>query len=275
MLHQACDEAGVPREALSGGRRVVGRAVCPGRRHAGPGLAQYLRRQSQASDLPNDWLVIPLERPLRERSPCAIENDCVSALVAERTFGAVRDEPDCVYVTWSTGIGFGFCVDGHVLHGKHGNAGHAGHMLMSDTSDALCGCGNRGDLEALISGRNLANRLGQSTADVFDAARAGEPAARAIAEDAARWFGAACTTSRWRWTPACSWLAAASGSIMATGCCPWCRRNCKPHACADRWRERGAGRAGEPGCRHRRVCAGDAGGVGEGVAGHGALAVRG
>lgn len=190
MLHQACDEAGVPRESL----QAVGVSS------AGPfaqvdgmlGLAtpNICGGQSPASDLPNDWLVIPLEAPLRAQfATVAIENDCVSALVAERTFGAVRDEPDCVYVTWSTGIGFGFCVDGHVLHGKHGNAGHAGHMLMSDTSDAVCGCGNRGDLEALISGRNLANRLGQSTADVFDAARAGEPAAHAIAADAARWFG--------------------------------------------------------------------------------------
>ena len=31
--------------------------------------------------------------------------------------------------------------------------------------------------------------MGQSTADVFDAARSGESGARAIAEDAASWFG--------------------------------------------------------------------------------------
>jgi len=190
MLHAACDQAGVPREAID----AVGVSS------AGPfaqvdgmlGLASpnICGGQAQSADLPNDWVVIPLEGPLREQfATVAIENDCVSALVAERTFGAVQGEPNCVYVTWSTGIGFGFCVDGHILHGKHGNTGHAGHMLMSESSDALCGCGNRGDLEALISGRNLANRLGQSTADVFDAARNNEPAARAIAEDAARWFG--------------------------------------------------------------------------------------
>jgi glucokinase len=190
MLHAACDQAGVPRAAV----QAVGVAS------AGPfaqldgmlGLAtpNICGGQAHSADLPNDWEVIPLERTLREQfAHVVIENDCVSALVAERAFGAVRDEPDCVYVTWSTGIGFGFCVDGRVLHGKHGNAGHSGHMLMSESSDALCGCGNRGDLEALISGRNLANRLGQSTADVFDAARNGEPDARAIAHDAARWFG--------------------------------------------------------------------------------------
>ena len=32
---------------------------------------------------------------------------------------------------------------------------------------------NCGDLNALISGRNLVDRMGQSTANVFDAARVG------------------------------------------------------------------------------------------------------
>lgn len=146
--------------------------------------------QAASVDLPNDWATIPLERVLREQfSEVVIENDCVAALVAERTFGAVLGEPNCAYVTWSTGIGFGLCVDGNVLHGKHGNAGHAGHMLMSEVSDALCGCGNRGDLEALISGRNLGNRLAVPTADLFSAARAGDASALAVAQEAARWFG--------------------------------------------------------------------------------------
>jgi glucokinase len=144
------------------------------------------------TELPNDWGIIPLEQVLREQfKQVVIENDCVAALFAERTFGAVRDEPDCAYVTWSTGIGFGLCVDGRILHGKNGNAGHAGHMLMSDQSDALCGCGNRGDLEALISGRGLGNRFGQSVPDLFAAARNGEPAAHAAVAEAAQIFGRA------------------------------------------------------------------------------------
>jgi len=145
-----------------------------------------------SSDLPNDWRVIPLERVLRERfSHVAIENDCVAALAAERTFGAVRDEHDCVYVTWSTGIGFGLCVDGHILRGKHGNAGHAGHMMMSEREDALCGCGNRGDLEGLISGRNISRPLNMRTAELFQAARDGDAQARVVVTEAARWLGRA------------------------------------------------------------------------------------
>lgn len=144
------------------------------------------------SSLPNDWVCIPLEQVLRERfSNVAIQNDCVAALVAERTFGAVQDEPDCIYATWSTGIGFGLCVNGHILRGKHGNAGHAGHMLLTDASDAVCGCGNRGDTEALASGRNLGLRAGMPAADLFEAARQGEAEAQAMIADAARWFGRA------------------------------------------------------------------------------------
>ncbi|MGN6389684.1 MAG: ROK family protein [Burkholderiaceae bacterium] len=142
------------------------------------------------SDLPNDWCTIPLEQVLRERfDDVTIDNDCVAALVAERRFGALRDVDDCAYATWSTGIGFGLCVDGQVLRGKHGNAGHAGHMLLDPGSSARCGCGNFGDAEALASGRNVGLRAGRPGPELFAAARAGEPASRAMVETAAAWFG--------------------------------------------------------------------------------------
>lgn len=148
--------------------------------------------KAAAPDLPNDWVTIPLEEVLRERfNRVVIENDCVAALVAERTFGALIGECNCAYVTWSTGVGFGLCVDGHILRGKHGNAGHAGHMMISEREDALCGCGNRGDVEGLISGRNVANRLNMTMAELFGAARAGNPAANQAAQEAAQWLGRA------------------------------------------------------------------------------------
>ena len=141
-------------------------------------------------DLPNDWTFLPLEAVLRERfSMVRIANDCVAALHGERAFG--NAPANSVYVTWSTGIGFGLCVDGHILNGKAGNAGHAGHMLLSDTSDALCGCGNRGDLEGMIGGRNFGKHLGKPLGDIFDDAGRGDAAAAALVQEAARWFGRA------------------------------------------------------------------------------------
>jgi glucokinase len=192
MLHEACERAGINRELL----RTVGVCSCgPFVKVDGmvglvtPNICGGLKH---SPDLPNDWQIIPLEPVMREYfDKIVIENDCVAALVAERTFGAVQDEPDCAYATWSTGIGFGLCVDGRVLRGKHGNAGHAGHMLMDRQSAAVCGCGNVGDLEALISGRNVGAHLGMTAAEIFTAARNGDAAAREIALDAAQWFGRA------------------------------------------------------------------------------------
>lgn len=192
LLETACDQAGIARAQLS----TVGVSSC------GPfvlvdsmialATPNICGGLSHSADLPNDWNNIPLEQVLQQRfAHVLIRNDCVTALVAERMFGAAQDEANCVYATWSTGIGFGLCVDGHILNGKNGNAGHAGHMLLSDQNDMLCGCGNRGDVEAMVSGRNLGRRFGQPTSALFAAAQAGEPAARETAFQAARSFGRA------------------------------------------------------------------------------------
>lgn len=192
MLQAACEKAGVDFSQM----QTVGVSSCGPFVHIedmiGLSTPNICGGLGHRHDLPNDWACIPLEKVLRERfSHVVIENDCVAALVAERTFGAVQAEPNCVYVTWSTGIGFGLCVDGHVLRGKHGNAGHAGHMLMNLQSAFECGCGNRGDTEALVSGRNLSVRHGVPTRQLFDAARDGDPEAYAAVTEAARWFGRA------------------------------------------------------------------------------------
>ncbi|MES2831748.1 MAG: ROK family protein [Pseudomonadota bacterium] len=143
-------------------------------------------------DLPNDWTMLPLQQPLEQRfAQVVIRNDCVAALHGERMFGAVVDEPDSVYVTWSTGVGFGLCVDGHLLMGKQGNAGHAGHLLMEPEGQTRCGCGNLGDLESLISGMNISRGLPLDTPALFAAAKAGEPAALASVHTAAVWLGRA------------------------------------------------------------------------------------
>lgn len=142
--------------------------------------------------LPNDWLTAPLEAPLRERfANVRIENDCVAALEAERRWGALRGYDHCAYVTWSTGIGVGLCVDGRLLHGKNGNAGHAGHMFVSDNDDALCGCGNVGDVEALVAGNAIERRFGADAAAVMQLAKAGDAAAEALVADLCRVMGRA------------------------------------------------------------------------------------
>jgi glucokinase len=201
MLAAACAEAGIDEQDLE----AVGVSSCgPFVLKAGlielaaPNICGGLA--GPARGLPNQWTSALLEAPLREKfgTRLRLENDGVGALQAERRWGALQGVDNCAYVTWSTGIGWGLCVDGHVLRGKHGNAGHAGHMFVSDGSDygdALCGCGNFGDLEGLVAGNAIARRFaGAGYADaaaVFAAARAGDAAAVAIVEELCRVMGRA------------------------------------------------------------------------------------
>lgn len=190
LIGQSCAAAGVPLAAVArvgvsscgpfvlnqGQVELAAPNICGGQ--AGP-----------ARGLPNDWKTALLEAPLRARfAHVRVENDGIGALEAERRWGALQVDgvpmANCAYVTWSTGIGTGLCVDGHVLRGKNGNAGHAGHIFVSDNDDALCGCGNVGDVEALIAGNALARRfapLGYADpAALFEAAYAGDKRAEGL-----------------------------------------------------------------------------------------------
>ena len=151
-----------------------------------------------ARGLPNTWTTALLEAPLRAVFPqVRVENDGIGALEAERRWGALQIDGQsiahCAYLTWSTGIGVGLCVDGHILRGKNGNAGHAGHLFVSDNDDALCGCGNVGDVEGLAAGNAIARRFAASgyadAAALLIAAEAGDTKAMAIVDDLCRVMG--------------------------------------------------------------------------------------
>ena len=138
--------------------------------------------------LPNDWTTAVLEGPLRDvfgPARVRVENDGLAALQAERRWGALQGMDHCAYLTWSTGVGVGLCVDGRLLRGKNGNAGHAGHMFVSDNVDALCGCGNIGDVEALVAGNALPRRFPAypDAASLFAAAGAGDVDATQVIDD--------------------------------------------------------------------------------------------
>ncbi len=152
-----------------------------------------------AHSRPNDWRTAPLEAPLRDalqaRTPhirvsVRVENDGVAALEAERHWGALKGLDHCAYVTWSTGVGVGLCVGGQVLRGKNGNAGHAGHTFVSDDdAEALCGCGNGGDVEGLAGGNAIRRRFGQDAQTLLTQAAAEDLEALAKVDGLCRVIG--------------------------------------------------------------------------------------
>jgi len=100
-------------------------------------------------------VVDPLENELRV--PVRLLNDCSTAVVGEKFFGAGREFENLVYITISTGIGGGVYVDGRLLFGKDGNAHEVGHMTIDMEGRLPCGCGKRGHWEAYCSGENIPN----------------------------------------------------------------------------------------------------------------------
>ena len=193
LVDEACAEAGVPAHTVQrAGVSSCGPFVLKAGlvELAAPNICGGLAGPERG--LPNDWMTALLEAPLRARfTEVRVENDAIAALEAERRWGALQGFEHCAYITWSTGIGMGLCVDGRVLRGKNGNAGHGGHMFVSDNDDALCGCGNIGDLEGLVAGNAVARRFGAGAAQLLAQAEAGDAAARATVDELCRVMGRA------------------------------------------------------------------------------------
>ncbi len=106
----------------------------------------------EAPNLP-DWDHVPVRDILTKAFslPVFVGNDANLAALAEHRFGAGQGLDDLIYMTISTGVGGGIILGGKLLLGSKGLAGEIGHMIVQP-GGPLCGCGNRGCLEAVASG---------------------------------------------------------------------------------------------------------------------------
>lgn len=104
-----------------------------------------------------DWINLPLQQHIQERFPVpvAIGNDANLAALAEWKFGSGIGHRNMIYITVSTGIGGGVILDNKLLLGERGLAGELGHITVLPDGP-LCGCGQKGHLEAVASGPSIA-----------------------------------------------------------------------------------------------------------------------
>ncbi|WP_200210986.1 ROK family protein [Micromonospora coerulea] len=89
--------------------------------------------------------------------PAFLENDGTAAVLGEYHFGPWRGVRHMLYLTVSTGVGGGLILDGRVHRGAAGNGGEFGHVII-DWNGRVCGCGQRGCIEAYASGTSIARR---------------------------------------------------------------------------------------------------------------------
>ncbi len=104
------------------------------------------------------WVNIPLADILTSEfnAPALVGNDANLAALGEWRFGAGKGHHDLIYLTVSTGIGGGVIMDDRLLLGSRGLATELGHITV-EHEGPVCGCGQRGHLEAVASGPAMVN----------------------------------------------------------------------------------------------------------------------
>ena len=137
--------------------------------------------------------------------PVVAGNDATVAALGECRMGGGKGYRNMVFATLGTGVGGGIVVEGQVIHGAHGAGGEIGHMVINRAETEPCNCGKYGCVEQYCSATGvvrLAKRYLEAEEtpsvlreipftckDVFDAGKAGDPAAVEILDRFYRYLG--------------------------------------------------------------------------------------
>jgi glucokinase len=147
VLKEACDEADIEL------KDIIAIGGCA------PGLVSP--KTGIVIDTPNlGFKNFPLKEKLENdfKTPVVIENDVNAGLYGELNFGAAKGMKNIIALSPGTGIGGGIIIDGKPYRGKDGGAGEFGHIIVQPDGP-LCGCGQRGCLEAISSRTAISMQL--------------------------------------------------------------------------------------------------------------------
>jgi glucokinase len=157
------------------------------------------------------WDKMPLKKTLEKdfNCPVVVINDVDAGVYGEYRFGAAQNARCVVGVFPGTGIGGGCVYEGRIIRGKSNSCFEIGHMQVV-ADGPLCGCGQRGCLEAVASrlaiaaqaaaaaargaAPNLLKEAGTDLANIRSSAlakavAAGDKEVEQIIRAAAHWLG--------------------------------------------------------------------------------------
>ena len=173
-----------------------------------PGPVDQAGGRARQSYILPGWAGIDAAAELAGRLgvPVHVDNDANLGALAEATHGAARGGGATLYVQLSSGVGAGLVVDGRPYRGARGVAGELGHVVV-DERGPLCRCGNRGCLEAAVSGSALARLVSESRGQSLTArqvlalARDGDVGCRRAVADAGSVVGRVVGNACNFWNP--------------------------------------------------------------------------
>ncbi len=154
------------------------------------------------------WGVFNIQQALSDLVglPVRAGNDANVAALGEAWKGGGNGCRNMIMATLGTGVGGGIIVDGKPVSGVHGAGGEIGHLMLNKDETEACGCGKYGCVEQYCSATGVVRvakrylaaqsepsslrQIGNLTCkDVFDAAKAEDPAALAILEQVYDYLG--------------------------------------------------------------------------------------
>ena len=108
------------------------------------------------------WRNYDIAGAMRKRFgvPFFVGNDVNLGVLGEYKFGAAQGYRNIVGFFPGTGMGGGLILDGQLFTGNQCKAAEYGHMIL-DPEGPLCGCGQRGCLEAFSSKKGMSDYIRQ------------------------------------------------------------------------------------------------------------------
>jgi len=180
----------------------------------GIGIAGLVNIKKGMVDFSPDfgWESVNIRNSLNQRInlPFFFDNSTRLMALGELNYGLGRNYGNFVVINIGYGIASGIVIDGKTVFGAQGKAGEFGHIIVDTNSNIQCKCGAYGCLEALASGRRIAD-LGKELFErkksqklmelckndpnlidaklVFEAARSGDKDANEMLETVTNYLG--------------------------------------------------------------------------------------
>ena len=164
------------------------------------------------------WRDYPIRAHMEKRFgvPFFVGNDVNLGVLGEHKFGAAKGYRNVAGFFIGTGLGGGLILNGQLYTGSRFMAAEFGHMVL-DPEGPLCGCGQRGCLEAFSSKTGMTNYIRAQ----LDAGR--ESLMRDAVQDGVfrakklkKALEAGDAVAMEAVDRACHWLAIATGSMINT-----------------------------------------------------------
>ena len=109
---------------------------------------------------------VPLKDHIEQRvgRPTFLDNDVNVGTLGETVWGAGKGLSNLIGIFVGTGIGGGLILNGELYEGYNHTAGEVGHQIL-DVDGPVCGCGNKGCLEAFASRTAIERDIRQAIQD--------------------------------------------------------------------------------------------------------------